>query len=338
MGQLNSMGPLASMAGNSLGIKSPGDVYIGLLRSRTVEDAIIKRFDLMTRYRQKTMLDTRKRLEARTLIESGLKDGLISISVTDLDGQRAADIANAYVEELQRLNAKLAITEASQRRQFFEHQLVDAKNNLADAEEALAKTEETTGLVQIDSQTRALIESASALRAQIAAKDVAIQGMRSYATDDNPELATAIQQLAELHNQLNKLEGAQQVNSPGLILSKARTPEAGMEYIRKLRDVKYFEAVFDIMARQFEAAKVDEARQGTMIQVVDLAIKPDKKSFPPRTLILILTAGLAFVVGAAILLLKETFAHVVKSPENRRQLQTFLTLMGSDLAPAKRTP
>jgi uncharacterized protein involved in exopolysaccharide biosynthesis len=208
-GNMGSLGSLASLAGGSLGIKNPSDMYLSLLTSRTVEDAIIYRFDLMKEYRAKYISDARKDLERHTTAVAGVKDGLIRLSIEDHDRKRAAELANAYVEEFRKLSASLAITEAARRRMFFEQQMQDAKVNLTNAEEAMRKTQQSTGVLQIDSQARSLIESAAVLRAQVVAKQVQIQSMRSFAADDNPELILARQQLAALETQLQHVAGSQ---------------------------------------------------------------------------------------------------------------------------------
>ena len=202
LGNLGSLGSLASLAGGGLGLKNPADMYVSLLTSRTVEDAMIQRFGLMQEYHEKRMSDTRKEFERRTTAVAGTKDGLIRLSVEDRDPKRAAELANGYVEEFRKLSASLAITEAARRRLFFEQQVQQAKDKLTEAEEAMTKTQQSTGVLQIDSQARALIESAAVLRAQVVAKQVQIEGMRSFATDDNPGLVLAKQELAALQSQL----------------------------------------------------------------------------------------------------------------------------------------
>jgi uncharacterized protein involved in exopolysaccharide biosynthesis len=169
LGNLGSLGSLASLAGGGLGLKNPADMYVSLLTSRTVEDAMIERFGLMKEYRVKLMSDTRKELERRTTAIAGAKDGLIRITIEDRDPKRAAELANGYVEEFRKLSASLAITEAARRRLFFEQQVQQAKDKLTEAEEAMAKTQQATGVLQIDSQARALIESAAVLRGQVVA-------------------------------------------------------------------------------------------------------------------------------------------------------------------------
>lgn len=315
---------LASLAGGGLGIKNSGEMYVSFFRSRTVEDAVIQRFGLMGRYHKKKMMDARKKFETHSAVVLGIKDGLIRITVEDWDPRVAAEIANGYVDEFKKLSANLAVTEAAQRRLFFQQQLLEARGNLTDAEEAMKHTQESTGVLQIDSQSRALIETAAVLRGQVVAKEVQIQAMRSYASEDNPELIMARRQLAELQAQLSRIAGQ---DSDEFIVSKGRAPGAGMEYLRKLRDVKYNETVFELIAKQFELAKLDEARQGAIVQVADVAVPPDKKSSPHRALIVVLTTLLAFVVSILWVRASERWAESALDPEKQRRIRTLRALL-----------
>ena len=292
LSQLGGAGGLAAAAGAALGVKTPGETYISLFHSRTVEETVIQRFGLMPRYHTKNLSAARGEFEKHSKVLYGTKDGLITIRVTDGDPKKAAEIANGYVDAYRKLSAHLAITEASQRRLFFEQQLLDSKEKLAEAEEALKTTQQRTGVLQIDGQTRALIESAVGLRAQIAAKEVQLQGMRVSATEENPGIVQAEQELAGLQSQLAKLGGTDE--GSGLIIPKGKVSEEGLEYIRKLRDVKYYDTVSELIAMQLEMAKLDEARQGAVLQVVDLAIPPDGKSFPKSTITVIVAALFGF--------------------------------------------
>jgi len=323
LGQLGNMGSLAALAGGSLGIKNPADMYVSLLTSRTVEDAMIQRFGLMAEYREKRMSDARKEFERRTTAVAGTKDGLIRISVEDRDPKRAAELANGYVEEFRKLSASLAITEAARRRLFFEQQLQQAKDNLTGAEEAMRKTQQSTGVLQIDSQARSLIESAAVLRAQVVAKQVQIQSMRSFAAEDNPGLILAKEELAALQTQLERLAGSQHDVGSDINLSKGRVTESGMEYLRRLRDLKYHETVFELLAKELEIAKLDEAREGAIVQVVDAAVPPDKKSFPPRLLIVIAVTIFAFFVAVFWILLRKSWDHTFELPENRQRMEAI---------------
>jgi uncharacterized protein involved in exopolysaccharide biosynthesis len=296
-------------------------MYVSLFRSRTVEDSVIQRFGLMARYRQKKMTDARREFEDRSTVVLGIKDGLIRIGVTDRDPRLAAGIANGYVDEFRKLSSNLAITEASQRRIFFQQQMLEANENLATAEEAMKRTEQSTGVLQVDSQARSLIESGAVLRGQIVAKEVQLQGMRSYATEDNPQMLQAKQELAALEGQLVKLSGSDENSNADIIVPKGNIPEAGMEYIRKLRDVKYYETIAELIAKQFEIAKLDEARQGAIVQVVDVAVAPDKKSSPHRTVIVVLMTLIAFAIAVFSALAAERWEQTMRDPEKRRRIQ-----------------
>ena len=317
--QLGSLGSMAALAGGSLGLKNPNDMYVAMLKSETVENAMVKDFHLMSEYRQTYLSLARKAFESHSKVDGSGKDGLIHISVTDHDPKRAAEMANTWVAEFRHLSEHLALTEAQQRRMFFEGQLEQAKNKLADAEEALKKTQETTGLIQLDAQARALIESAAMLRAQIAAKEVEIHAMQTYATGENSQLVQAQQELDSLKAQLGQLGGSTE-SSDALIVPKGRVPEAGLEYVRRLRDVKYYETIFEILAKQFEIAKLDEAKERAVIQVVDPATVPDRKSSPKRALIVLVSTFAGLFIGTFIALFRAGMAHLRADPESAAKL------------------
>jgi tyrosine-protein kinase Etk/Wzc len=332
--QLSNLSSLSSLAGGSLGLKNQNDMYIAMLKSQTVEDGMVQDFNLRGEYRKKFVSDAVKTLEGRSEISGKGEDGLIRISVRDPNPDRAAQLANGWVVEFRKLSAGLAITEASQRRMFFEKELEEAKDNLANAEEALKQTEETTGLIQVDSQARALIASAAGLRAQVDAKEVEIQAMRTYATGENAQLMQAQQELDSLRGELAKLGGSEE-NADSLIVPKGKVPEAGLEYVRKLRDVKYYETVFDILARQFELAKLDEAKEGALIQVVDPALRPDRRSFPKRGLLVICTTLAGFLLGILIAIIEILFANLEADPETSAKLSLLRKLLRNRRSPAE---
>ena len=198
-----------------------------------------------------------------------------------------------------------------------------AKEQLTAAEEAMRKTQQATGVLQIDSQARALIESTAILRAQVVAKEVQIQGMRSFATEDNPDVVLAKQQLSALQSQLEHLAGSQHDTGSDIVLSKGRVTGAGMEYLRRYRDLKYNETVYELLTKELEIAKLDEAREGEIVQVVDSAVPPDKKSSPHRTLIVIGMTVLAFFVAVFWVIVREGLQRSFKFPENRRRLESI---------------
>lgn len=303
MGQLSGM---ASLAGQSLGIKNPADIYIGILNSRTIADALISQFELKKLYKKKTMTAARNKLASRTNIDSP-KSTLIQISVEDRDPKRAADLANAYVDCLQKQNSRLAVTESSQRRLFFEHQVEEEKNRLVKAEAAFKEFQEQKGVIQVTSQVEAVIRSMAQMRAEVAAREVALQRLGAGATMQNPEVLRQEIELKALRNQLRQLEEKNSKRNQGdPLLPTTMVPAVGLEYARRLREVKYHESLLELLAKQYELARIDEAKESPVIQVVDIAVPPDKKSAPKRSVYIL--AGVIFggISGILIVLLRHT--------------------------------
>ena len=319
------MGQLAgtqSLDLRDLGLKNPSDVFVAMLKSRTVEDALINRFDLRKVYGVKSYQDARKKLEKRSEIDPE-KEGLISIEVTDRDPRRAADIANAWVEELRALNQNLALTEAAQRRAFFEQKLVAERNALSQAELALQQIEQQTGIIQPDAQTRALIGEVAEVRAQIAAKEVQLQSMGSYATSNNPDVKRVETELAKLRAQFASLSRTQAAAAPSegnVQVPTGRVAGAGLEYLQAARELKYHESLYDFLSRQLEAARIDEAKNAVVVQVVDKAVEPEKKSSPRRLLIIAVTALLSFLVVALGTLAREALQRRRQDPAEAARL------------------
>lgn len=317
LSEMSALSPLAAVAGNGLGLKNPSDLYVAMLTSRTVEDAVIRKFDLQRQYRLDTLTEARRELESRTAVMSSPKDGLVRIAVEDRSPDRAAAMANAYVRELEKLCDSIAVTESAQRRLFFQKQVEDARGKLAAAEDAMKQEQQKTGLIQLEGQARALIESAAMLRAQVTAGEVQIKAMRAYATDANPELALAKTQLAGLKAELAKLNSDRGSGDLDVLISKGKLPAVGLESVRRLRDVKYDEAVFELLSKQFELAKLDEARQGGAIQIVDTAIPPDKRSFPQRGAMILLGCLATTLIALVAAVLRDRWTSAMEIPEQR---------------------
>lgn len=336
--QLEGMGGAVSgMAGTMLGMKNVNDMYVSMLKSRTVEDAVIQRYGLQSQYRKTFVAGARKALESHTKIDGTTKDGLIRLNFTDHNANRAAEIANGYVERFRDLSQHLAITEASQRRVVFENQLEKTKVDLENADEALKKTQLSTGMVQVDGQARAMIDSAARMRAQIVAKEVQIQAMRSYAGDENPALTQAQTELDGLRAQFDRLVGSKGGSADDVFLPKGEVPQAGLEYVRRLRDVKYYEAIFDVLAKQLELAKLDEAREGAFIQVVDPAVPPEERSFPKRGLFTLGGISLGFTFGIMVALLQGGLVRMQHNPATKGKLDLLRRSLWSG-TPSKRPP
>jgi tyrosine-protein kinase Etk/Wzc len=315
---LAQLGGLAGGAGAALGVKSPNDIYLAMMQSRRLGEKLVERLKLQSVYKTKTIGDTLSVLEGRSKVVSG-KDGLISIAVEDKDPKFAAAIANAYVEELRSLSKVLAVTEAAQRRQFFEGQLFSAKKELANAEVALKQEQEKTGVLQLDAQGKVAIEALAALRAKVSAKQVQINAMRNFATESNPELQRARAELDSLQTQLADVSkgGAENDNA---LLSKSKAPGIGLDYIRKMRDVKYQETLFELMSKQYEIAKLDEAKDGANIQVLDSAITPERKSKPKRSMIILMALFAGFFLAILASFILEAMNKMGTNPEQKQRL------------------
>ena len=311
--QFGGLSSLAELAGGGWGMRNKNDMYVSMFKSHIVEDGLIQRFNLKAEYGKKLLSDTRKVFEKRATVDGGAKDGLIHIAVQDHDPGRAAEIANGYVDEFRTLSQHLAIGEAAQRRLFLEGQVNQTKKQLADAEEVMKTTEQKTGLIELNSQARALIDSAAYVRAQIAAKQVQIQGMKAYATEQNPGVTQAEQELTTLRAQMKSLTGSE--SSDGMIIPKGQVTEAGLEFMRKLRDLKFYDAEFALLTKQLEIARLDEAREGSMIQVVDPALTPDRRSFPHRTLMVLTSAASGLFLGILMVLVLARFAALQSNPQ-----------------------
>lgn len=317
---LGQLGGLAGMAGGLGGLKNPSDLYVGLLESRTVADNLIVRFKLKERYEKSTMDETRKALAVATEIATGKKDGFIAISVIDKDAQFAANLANAYGDELARLTQTMALTEASQRRLFFEKQLNAAKDQLADAEIALRTTQEKTGMISPGAQVQAIITNAAQLKGTIAAKEVQINAMRTFAKGSNPDLIRALEELRSLQEQLVKLErnGSAQGD---FMVPTGNIPKVGVEYVRSSRNVKYYETIFELLAKQYELAKIDEAKDSGLIQLLDKAIPAEKRSKPQRGVLTILGGVAGTMVAILLAFGHATYVASRNNPESSRRWQ-----------------
>jgi tyrosine-protein kinase Etk/Wzc len=307
LGPLAGLAPAAGASGlgllSGLGLRNPADLYVGVLESRTIADALITQFGLKDVYQVPDYTRARKRLARNTRVEGG-KDSLIRIRVDDHDAARAAKLANAYVEELSKSNSRLAFTEAGQRRLFFEGQLKTEKDALAEAEIGLRNTQQATGLVAPSGQAEALLRVGGQLHTEILSRETQLEAMKTFAADDNPRLQIVKRELGVLQSQLHQLE--QGDYKPGTLeLPTGRLPEASLKYIRAVRELKYHETLFEVLSRQYEAARLDEAKSAALIQIVDRAVTPERKTWPPRTLLISITVFATVLVFAFWIVFRE---------------------------------
>lgn len=305
---LGSLGGAAGALGGGLaGLKNPADQWVGLLKSRVIADALIQRFDLKNLYENEYLFQTRNALAGNTRISAG-KDGLIDIEVDDHDPQRAATMANAYVEELQRLTNALAVTEAAQRRLFFQKQLQEAKAGLIKAEVALKEGGINASVLKTSPE--AAVTQLAQAQAAVAAQEVKVRVLRGSMTESNPEVRQAALELDSLRAQLRRAEQA----TPGQGQADAA------QYIARYREFKYYETLFELFARQYELARADEARDGALVQVVDPAVVPEYKSKPKRALLAVLATVLTFLLCATWVLVANALQNYRQRPGGAEKL------------------
>ncbi len=315
LAQLGGVAGLVGVGGAVGG--SPNDLYISMLKSRTVQDKLVQRFDLLKRYGQASMTATRAMLESRTNILSG-KDGILVIEVEDEDPKMSAALANAYVDALFELTHVLALTEASQKRLFFERQFTQAKDNLSKAEIAAREALSKGGLVKVDEQGRAMVEATARMRAQITLKEVQIGAMRSFAAENNPDLKMAQMELDVLKREIQKIEGTASPQT-----TDSAVPAKGMDNLRLLRDLRYYETIYELLAKQFEMAKIEEAKDSSVFQVIDTAIEPEGRSKPRRMRIVLVAGLLGFVLAVIWALIGEAIANSRNDPGNASRMEAF---------------
>jgi tyrosine-protein kinase Etk/Wzc len=306
---LQSLGALGGLAGAASGLKNPNDQFVSMMKSDFVADDLISRFGLQQSYDVDYKADARKILLANSKISTG-KDGLITIAVDDHDPAIAAQMANAYVDSLTKLLNRLAITESQQRRLFFEKQVNDTKDKLNAAQLALEGS--GVNLSALKTSPEASIKATAELQALVTAQEVKLGSMRSYLTEAAPEFKLAQTELAALQAQFAKLQ-KNQPNSTG----------KDADYIARYRDYLYYSTLFEMFSKQYVLAKVDESREGAVLQVVDKAMPPERKSKPKRSMV----AALSAVAGGFCLLLFVFIRHSLRQAQTQSETAEKLKLL-----------
>lgn len=287
---ISALASLGALAGAGPQVRNSGDQYLAFLQSVSIRDRLVDRFDLMRVYDENLRVDTRVTLSDNTRLSLGRKDGLLSIEVDDKDPQRAADLANAYVEELQQLTDKLTLTEAQQRRAFFEGQMKQVRQRLSEAQQQLQATGISANAIK--AEPKATADGYAKLRAELTSAKIRLAAMRRSLADDTPEVQRQLVAVSTLSRDLQGLE-EQDDDAPA------------NGYVAAYRELKYHEALFELIARQYEAAKVDESRDGGQLQLIDRAAKAERKSKPKRSLLAALGLVGGLLVGAFWLIRRE---------------------------------
>ena len=306
---LAGLGALGGLAGAATGLKNPNDQFVAFLKSESMANTLIDKFNLMARYEAKFKVDARTALYGATIIATG-KDGLITITFDDKDPVFAAQMANAYVAELGKMLNRLVLTEAQNRRFFFEKQLTDTKDNLTKAEVALRKS--GVNITALKSNPQAALTAVAELQAQIVAQEIKLSSMRGYLAESAPDFKQAQTELAALRQQFSRLE------KPAAAVSGSDA-----DYVARFRDVKYYETLFELFAKQFELAKLDEARENNAIQVVDVALAPERKSKPKKALTAVVTTFAAVMILLLFVFIRKAMQGAAKTPETAEKMSSL---------------
>jgi len=323
------LGGLANLAGTSLGGKNIEDLYITLLKSETIKDSIIDRLGLMNRYRAKYRSNVYRRMDAATMVSAGRKDGVITISVNDRNPRWAAALADAYVRELGNLAVQLNVTGAGKNRLFLENRLMKAKGDLARSEDLLKAFQIKNKALNVPEQAKATIEGVAQLRAQLALQEVHLATLRRQFTDASQEVKNAKSSLANLREQIDKLEG----EGGGAIPSLGTVPTLGQDYIRLMREFKVQESIVELLTKQYELAKINETKDVTPFQVIQPAKVPERKSKPQRSKFVFSATFAAFFLSVLLAFIREYAAKM--SEEDRACWQEIVNRSGVGVVRAR---
>lgn len=312
---LSQLGGAAGIAAGMAGIKNPNELYVSMLKSRTIADRLINQFALTKIYETASIEKTRRILEENSIISSG-KDGLITIEVEDKDRRLAAALANSYVSELLRLTSVIAVSEASQRRLFFERQLNISKSNLAKAEAALKGGLDVNGVISVDSESRAVVETVARLRAQVSAKTIELNSMAAFVTSDHPKYRQATQELNSLRAELSKLENgsSQEDKVRQKSTDKSTDSSGGLKNIQLLRDIRYNQMLYEMLSKQYEVARLEEAKEPSIVQVLDTAVEPELKFKPKRSMIVLTSTIGALLIAILWAFISESTQRALLFP------------------------
>lgn len=316
MGNLMSqLGGLIAIAGGSVGSKTSGDQYISMLKSISIKDPLVTRFKLMDRYNVKYRVDAYNKLDEIAAISLGKKDGLITISISDEDPKLAAEMANEYVNQLGKLITRLSMNDAGENRNFLQKRLAETKADLTKAEEALRLFQDRNKAISVTDQAKATIEGVAQLRAQLAIQEIQLGTLKRQFTENSQEVKNSKSTINQLRSQITDLEGKNKTSSS--IPSVGSVPQLGQEYIRLMREFKIQETVLEMLTKQYEVAKLSEAKDTTSFQVLEPAKTPERKSKPQRGLIVIMSAFATCFLMILIAFIQELNSRMSLESQNK---------------------
>lgn len=336
-------GQLSGLVGDLAGIKTTSATFVGVLESRTVADRLIDQFNLQKVYSARHIEDAQQRLKARTNIAEDRKSGIITITITDRDPRRARDMAQAYVTELDRLVALLATSAARRERQFLEGRLQGVKQELEQSEIELGQFSSKNTTLDLTEQAKAMLDAAAKVQAQLIAAQTEVQALRQTYTDSNVRVRAAQARVHELQSKLNQLGG----QGPGRRqMSSAQTsdfeypsirqlPVLGVAYADLYRRTKIAEIVYELLTRQYELAKVEEAKEIPTVKELDIPVVPQKKSFPPRGLVIFLGTLLVLSLAGGWILGRQAWEET-DTNDPRKQLATEIFVSAKNFATSRK--
>jgi tyrosine-protein kinase Etk/Wzc len=352
-GASSTLAQFASAAGALGGLGNAGgptsDMYADLLKSISILDNTLDKFGLIEFYKKDRLWglgrflsynrdQARERLSDLLTITNDPTTGLIDFGVEDYDTKKSAEMSNFLVDQLTTTVNRLAFTDAGKRRQFFEVQLRTAHENLGKAEEAMKQFQERTGALQLDDQTSAMLQGIANLEATAAAKEVQLNVMKTYATENNPDMKKLQQELEALTDQLKKLEVKTSSYYPNVILPTGQIPSIGAEYLRKKRDYLFQETLYNLLLQQYESSKLDEARDSLAVQVVDRAIPAEKPVRPKKVLVAILSVGVSFFIAIFVAIVLGVIERSAEDPDNKAKLDSISAHFDFLKKPFRRLP
>jgi capsule polysaccharide export protein KpsE/RkpR len=326
-GRSGGLGGLGSIAGSLLGARPSGALFIDLLHSRTISDRVIDRFNLQKLYRKRYRIDTVKILARHTTIADDKKSGVISLTVSDTDPQRARDMAQAYVEELNSVVTRSSVSSARREREFIEKRLVSVQSELLDAERALSEFSSTNTTLDIKEQTHAMVDAAAKLQGQLIAGQTELDGLKQIYGDENVRVRAAQARVAGLQHELSKMSGSsaivpentgQDADSKQLYPSLRQLPRLAVPYTNLYRRVRIQETVFELLSQQYEMARIEEAKDTPVVSVIDSPLIPEKTSFPVRRVTILAITGLSLGFACLFLLLRNRWEQV--APQDPRKI------------------
>lgn len=284
-----------ALGGSAIGLsgrQSPSDLWVGIVKSRNAGDAIVNRLNLKEHYGADTLGSARRTLSRNTRVVKS-KEGIIFITIEDKNPEFAARLATAFVEELDRINKSLVMTAGKRMRVFVEERLIEARQNLGDAEDALRVFQEKNKAVKLGDQSRVIIGAIGRLKGQLMAKEVELKTLLSYATANNPKVEIIRTEMEGLKERLQELEdggkGGANTSRKDIFIPTVKMPGLSLRYARLLRDAKVHETLVEFLTSQYEMARIQEAKDSPTVQVLDRAQAPEKKAKPRRTLIVLLS-------------------------------------------------